>query len=165
LNGASELVLSIELINRGFDVLHRRCKVELLLASTDGTVVSTHTLPDTDPRVWQPFLPSDPARSPLTIVINTTMSIPPMSALVHSHGHSHGHGQSQSHDRSQSQSHDHSRSHSHSQRQELKLELGLRMTVVRADGTPLQVPLYVQVANSLPWDGATGVNTLLRITV
>ena len=60
----SSISVSLELINKGFDAIHRRCTVELLLleSSTGGASgASGASVWDSadgalDPRTWQPYL-------------------------------------------------------------------------------------------------------------
>ena len=124
-SAASGIALSLELINRGFDVLHRRCAVDLLLLQPGtGAVVATQPVADADPRTWQPYVPGDPARAPLTFVLNATFAAPASP-----------------------------------------LDVGLRITIVTFSGAVLPTPLYLRVANDVPWDVATGISTLARLSL
>ena len=123
--GPAGLALSLQVANRGFAPIHRRCTVAFLWLR-NATLVAAQQVDDADPRAWQPFTPGDPARAPLTFTLNATLAMPPAGAASS------------------------------------PLDLGLRIEVVGGDGAPLPHPLYVRVANDLPWDAPNGANVLLR---
>jgi hypothetical protein len=133
--------VSLDLINRGFDVVHRPCSVELILLDpTDRAVVATATVASADPRAWQPYAPGDPTRAPLTHTLNATLRLGFLRAT--------GEGKGEA-----------------AARATRTLDLGLRITILSGLGTPLAQPLFVCVANDLPWDAEAGVNTLGQISL
>ncbi|MBN1343535.1 MAG: DUF4832 domain-containing protein [Phycisphaerae bacterium] len=61
----AEMSVKIDLVNRGFSVIHNPRPVILVLIDSQGRVSEWSTA-DADPRKWQPFAPGDPEYAPLT---------------------------------------------------------------------------------------------------
>jgi len=79
------LSVDIELINRGFSVLHNPRPVYFVLIAAGGQVVQVADT-NADPRRWQPYDPDDPGYAPLTHAVSGTLTLaqdrPPGSYLL-----------------------------------------------------------------------------------
>jgi len=79
------LSIDIELINRGFSVLHNPRPVYLVLIAAGGQVVQVADT-NADLRRWQPYDPDDPGYTPLTHAVSGTLALakdrPPGSYLL-----------------------------------------------------------------------------------
>ena len=69
------LSVDIDLINRGFSVLHNPRPVHLVLIDAAGRVVLVADT-NADPRRWQPYDPDDPGYTPLTHTVSATLPLP-----------------------------------------------------------------------------------------
>lgn len=67
--------VDVELINRGFSVMHNPRRVFLTLVDAAGNVVHVQQS-KANPRTWQPFAPGDTEYTPLTHTVDATIQLP-----------------------------------------------------------------------------------------
>lgn len=68
--------VEVELINRGFSVMHNPRPVWLVLIDASGRVAAVKQT-DADPRRWQPYEPGDVEFAPLTYTISSVLDVDP----------------------------------------------------------------------------------------